>query len=155
MASETLSCRLCHFPLTSDSGCAACLPAKPNLVVSSAVDEDQVSLAVVAAEAVSLLRKQLKHAKVATDKCSIYDPILGQETRAVTNAIAKLLDSSRKVVQDGADAVEAMSYQEKAALFLEWTASLPGPYRRRLIDQMQGQGSSVMKEQPSDADAVH
>jgi hypothetical protein len=149
VASEQLACRLCHFPLTSDAGCAGCLPVKANLVVVSAIDEDAVPLAVVAAEAVGLLRKQLKMAKATQDKSSQYDPILGQETRSITNAIAKLLDSSRKLVEDGANAVEAMSFQEKAALFLEWTGTLPGPYRRRLIDQMATQGADPLKEQPS------
>jgi hypothetical protein len=146
MANETLACRGCHFPLTSESGCALCLPVKPHLVVTSAVDDDSPPLAVVAAEAVSLLRKQLKQAKALSEQATVYDPILGSETRSITNAISKLMDSTRKVVDDGAHAVAAMGFQEKANLFLEWTASLPGPYRRRLIDQMETQGASLVKE---------
>lgn len=138
--SEILACRGCRHPLTSDAGCALCLPMKPHLVVSSAVDEDAVPLATVAGEAVSLLRKQLEYNKNQTKLIApSYDPVLANEARAIANTLAKLLDSARKVVQDGADAVGSMSFQEKAALFMEWAATLPGAYRRRLVEQLMGQ----------------
>lgn len=147
MSAETLACRTCHHPLTSDAGCAVCLPIKPHLVVTSAVDEDSVPLAVVASEAVSVLRKQLTAVKNAQRGQSAPDPILAGEARAIAGVLAKLLDSARKVIQDGADAVESMTFQEKAALFLEWTKSLPGPYRRRLIDSLLTQGSPLVAQQ--------
>jgi hypothetical protein len=147
---EQLSCRGCRHPLTSDAGCALCLPVKVHLVVTSAVDEDTVPLAQVAQEAVSILRKQMSTVKTKVAAATDYDPILAAEARSIANTIAKLLDSARKVVQDGAEAVEVMSFQEKAALFLEWTASLPGAYRRRLIDSLIGQSGRAQEEPPHD-----
>lgn len=147
---ETLSCRGCHNALTADAGCAICLPIKIHLVVSAAVDEDAVPLALVAQEAVVVLRKQLSAVKAQTKGQTVYDPILAMESRAIANTIAKVLDSARKVVQDGAMAVESMSFQEKAALFLEWTGSLPGAYRRRLIESMLAQGSTTIAEHPEE-----
>lgn len=150
---EILACRGCRHELTSDAGCALCLPVKPHLVVASAVDEDSVSLATVAGEAVSMLRKQLLRAKQAEKLSVAYDPLLAGDVRAIANTLAKVLDSARKVVQDGADAVGAMSFQEKAALFLEWTATLPGAYRRRLIERLmeQSPGTQVSASEGEDA----
>lgn len=136
---ETLSCRGCRHLLTSDAGCALCLGVKPHLVVSASVDEDSVPLATVASEAVSILRRQLIHLKGAIKLSPEYDYGQASEARAVATAIAKLLDSARKVVQDGAEAVGAMSFQERANLFMEWTSSLPGVYRRKIIENLLSQ----------------
>lgn len=134
---ETLACRGCRHPLTSDLGCALCLGVKPHLVVSSAVDEDAVPLAQVANETVALLRRQLSHLK-AKSKIG-YNAEDASEARSLASALSKVLDSARKVIQDGATAVSVMSFQERAALFTEWTASLPAVYRRRLIESMVNQ----------------
>lgn len=142
---EILACRCCHHPLAADVGCAICMPIKPNLVVMSAVDEDAVPLAVIASETVSVLRKQLTQVKRATT--GAYDPVLANETRAIANSIAKVLDSARKVIQDGADAVGAMSFQERSNLFLEWTGSLPGVYRRKLIEKLIAQNQNKLEAQ--------
>lgn len=136
---EVLACRGCRRELTSEAGCVLCLPVKNHLIVLSAVDEDAVPLAVVATEAVAVLRKQLTQLKQKQKQAPEYDYGLAAESRSVANVIAKLLDTARKVVQDGADAVSAMSFQERAALFLEWTGSLPGAYRRKLIEQLLAQ----------------
>lgn len=141
---EVLACRGCRHILASDAGCALCLPVKPHLVVVSAVDEDSVPLATVASEAVSLLRKQLTHLKSQARLNPGYNAIEANEARAVANTLAKLLDSARKVVQDGADAVGAMSFQERANLFMEWTGSLPGAYRRKLIEQLLSQNQAKL-----------
>jgi hypothetical protein len=141
---ETLACRGCRHPLTSDAGCALCLGVKAHLVVLGSTDDDNVSLAVVAQETVALLRKQLKHLKGKAK--TGYNPEDAYEARAVANTLAKLLDSARKIVQDGADAVSAMSFQERAALFMEWTSSLPSVYRRRLIDQLISQNQRKLDD---------
>lgn len=143
---EVLACRGCRRELNSDAGCAICLPIKPHLIVASAVDEDAVPLATVATEAVSLLRKQLTQLKLAQKRATTYDHVVANETRSVANTLAKLLDSARKVVQDGADAVSAMSFPERKALFLEWTGSLPGAFRRRIIEDLLAQNEA--KQEP-------
>lgn len=144
LMNEVLACRGCHHALASDAGCALCLSVKPHLVVTSAIDEDAVPLATVATEAVGVLRKQLFQLKNMAKLSPSYDAVVSGEARAVANTIAKLLDSARKVVQDGADAVGAMSFQERLALFMEWTGSLPGAYRRKLIDQLLTQNQAKL-----------
>lgn len=129
MSIEILACRGCRHPLSSDAGCELCLGVKRHLIVQSA-DDDSVPLHVIATETVAVLRTQLKGTKDAN------------EQRAIASTIAKVLDASRKVIQDGADAVEAMSFQEKAQLFLDWTAGLPGAYRNKLVDEMLKQGQA-------------
>lgn len=146
---ESLSCRGCRHELVSDAGCALCLPIKPHLVVTAAVDDDAVPLAVVATEAVSMLRKQLTVCKQKL-KLTPQDADVAFEVRTIANTLAKVLDSARKVVQDGADSVGSMSFQEKANLFLEWTASLPGAYRRKLIDSMVNQTTQHRDPEPED-----
>lgn len=101
-----------------------------------AADEDAVPLAQLAQETASLLRAQLKQLKVKQKQANGYEADLANESRAHANALSKLLDASRKVIADGADAVDAMSLQEKTALFLEWFGSMPPAYRRRLHEQM-------------------
>lgn len=142
---ETLACRGCRHPLASDAGCALCLGVKPHLIVLGATTDENVPLATVAQETVSLLRKQLTHLK---NKAKAgYNPDDANDARSLANTLAKLLDSARKVVQDGADAVSAMSFQERAALFMEWTASLPSAYRRKLIEQLVSQNQRKLDDQ--------
>lgn len=147
---EVLACRGCRHVLASDAGCALCLPVKPHLIVTSAVDEDSVPLATVASEAVGVLRKQLSQLKTMAKLEPAYNAVISSEARAVANTIAKLLDSARKVVQDGADAVGAMSFQERLNLFTEWTGSLPGAYRRKIIEQLLAQNQAKLEASSDD-----
>lgn len=123
MSIEILACRGCRQPLTSECGCVLCLGVKQHLIVQSA-DDDSVPLAVIAQETVAVLRTQLKATRDAS------------EQRAIAATIAKVLDSSRKVIQDGADAVESMSFQEKANLFIEWVNGLPAAYKAQLMERI-------------------
>lgn len=147
---ETLTCRGCRHPLTSEAGCALCLVVKPHLIVTSATDDGQVPLAVVASEAVTLLRAQIRRCRDLSKPGMSYDPQVAGEARATANVLAKLLDSARKVIQDGADAVDAMSFQEKAALFVEWSRSLPGAYRRKLVESLIQEDSPKLLEAQND-----
>ena len=119
-----------------EAGCAICLTVKPHLMPAEAADEDSVSLAQLANETQALLRRQLVQLKGLQKTTAGYDAGLAKEARELSNALAKLLDSSRKVIQDGADAVDAMSFQEKANLMVEFFGSLPPAYRRQLYDRM-------------------
>lgn len=141
-----LVCRACRRHLIDEAGCAICLGVKPHLMPVDAADEDAVPLAQLAGETAGLLRRQLQQLKVEQKKSLSYTPGLADESRKHANALAKLLDASRKVIQDGADAVDAMSFQEKAALFLEWFSTLPPAYRRRLHDQMSGRVEPTQPE---------
>jgi hypothetical protein len=52
------------------------------------------------------------------------------------NAMTKLLEAARRLQSDGLAAVEAMSFLERAKLFVQWYASLVPAYRGRLREQM-------------------
>jgi hypothetical protein len=133
---EAIACRGCHRPLIDEAGCALCLPVKPHLIPLEVTDEDAVPLAQLATETATLLRSQLKQLKAWQKVSPEYNMAVANESRAHAAALAKLLDSARKVIQDGADAVDSMTFQEKAALFKEWFRTLPPAYRRQLHDEM-------------------
>jgi hypothetical protein len=128
---------------------------KPHLIVASAVDEDAVPLAVVASEAVGMLRAQLARIKSDMKTKPAEYVTLAAEARNIANTIAKVLDAARKVMEDGAAVVDAMSFQEKAALIIEWTASLPSVYRRRLITQMMEQDKSHLASAAEESASVN
>lgn len=146
---ETLVCRGCRNALSADLGCALCKEAKKNLVVED--DGESESLAKMAGSTIRLLRGQLRQLQVQVGKTTEYNAALAREGRQIAGAISKLLDSSRKVIQDGVDAVEVMSFQERAALFLEWSIGLPPAYRRKLYEDL---GRHVSGSTVSNKDAT-
>ncbi len=106
-----------------------------NLVVVGESEDERPSLSGVSAEAVSVLRDQVKHLKTALKK----DPNEeGAHRRfiAVSNALAKILGEARKLQEDGKAAIDQMSFAERAALFVEWYSDLPPAYRGTVRDQM-------------------
>jgi hypothetical protein len=141
--SDTLICRGCRRPITDEAGCALCLVVKPHLMPIDAGDEDAVPLSQLAAETAGLLRRQLTQLKVMQKKASGYDAVLAKESREHANALSKLMDTSRKVIQDGADAVDAMSFAEKVELFRDWFVSLPPAYRRRTMELLNAAADSA------------
>ncbi len=145
---EVLVCRGCRHPLLDESGCALCLSVKPHLMPVDAIEDEHVPLAQLAQESASLLRAQLKQLKVKQKAATDYEPVLAKESREHSNALAKLLDASRKVVQDGIDAVEVMSFKERADLFKEWFSSLPPAYRRQLHEELEGKLITAAPKQP-------
>jgi len=117
-----------------------------------AADEDNVPLAKLAGESAALLRSQLKQLSVMQKNAPGYDTVLANESRAHANTLAKLLDSARKLQEDGASAVENMSFQEKANLMIEFFSGLPPAYRRQLYGRM-GQFLAVPTEEAKSDDA--
>ena len=49
--------------------------------------------------------------------------------------MAKLLETARKLVQDGVSAVESMSFREQAELFITWFAGLAPAYRADVLSK--------------------
>lgn len=127
---ERLFCRLCRKPLSGDEGCAVCSTIKNNMVCED--DGETESLASVAGETVRLMKSQLRQLQAKQTRSPEYDPKLASETRAHAGALARVLEAARKVIQDGVDAVDAMSLKEKAELLVEWFVSLPPTYRRKI-----------------------
>jgi hypothetical protein len=115
-------------PIAAAKGCAHCDPVRENLVVVGETEDDRPSLSGTASEGVRLLRARL----VQLEKDLKANPASAAHEKrliGVSNAVAKLLETARKLVQDGVSAVESMSFREQAELFVGWFAALSPPYR--------------------------
>lgn len=130
-----LACRLCRVPLSAQDGCAVCNPMRRNLVAVGEQEEDRPSLSGVGNEAVTAMRSQVAHVR---GKLKDNRDDVKAEARLVslTNALAKLVGEVRKLQDDGYKAVEAMSFHERAEMFVDWFGSLPPAYRRTLQEKM-------------------
>lgn len=133
-----LACRACRRPLTDKEGCQLCGPIRRHLVVVGEREEEAPSLFKVSSDAVRSLQEQVRHYAKALKAATQVDD---QEKyralqRSVAGALSKLLDSARKLQQDGVDAIEAMTFPERAKLFVDWYLSLPGIYRDKLRSEM-------------------
>jgi uncharacterized Zn finger protein (UPF0148 family) len=142
-----LACRACRKPLLAKSGCGVCDPIRKNLVVLGETEEERPSLAVVSNEAVNALRSQLRDYKtrLAVPKLKDEDrDRLHDRQRAVSGALSKLLDAARKIQGDGIQAVERMSFAERAKLFCEWYMTLPAVYRESLRKELDKQEERLL-----------
>lgn len=135
------SCRACGKSLQATKGCAICNPIRPNLIVHNVTD---VSLAEISKEAVVALRSQLTDYKdmLHKDVSPKTRDSINTSIRAVTSAISKILDSARKIQEDGAKAISLMSLSEQIELFKGFYAELPSLLRKTLLDDL-----SVLEEQ--------
>jgi hypothetical protein len=133
-----LACRGCRVRVDANGGCALCSPLKRNLV---AIDEDRdesPALSEVGSETVAALRSLLRTAR--RDLEAKGDGPAAKRARAlapdrivkVGNSLAKVLEAARKLQGDGISAIQAMSFVERAELFLSWYAALPPPYREHV-----------------------
>lgn len=141
----TYSCRLCRVNLAASKGCATCDPIRPHIVLS---DSDDVSLSEVSKEVVKGLRDQLREYK---DDLRVAlgpkqrEPIHSQ-VRAVASTLGKVLDASRKLKDDGVQAVELMSSREKMDLFEGYYLALPPAVRARFMTQLQTSEAALNNE---------
>lgn len=129
-----LSCRLCRVSMAAANGCDVCNPMRALLVATNEDEGERPALGAVAAETVALLRDQLADAKtqLAKNRSSLM-----HETRALKlgNTLAKVLETARKLQQDGVDAVTNMPFADKADLFISWYIELPPAYRASLRER--------------------
>lgn len=127
-----LACRACRVPIAAPTGCALCDTVRQNLVVAGESDEDRPSLSGTSTEMVGVLRSMLK--KLTADlKANPSSATHQNNALKLSNALAKLLETSRKLVQDGISAVESMSFREQCELFVGWFASLAPAYRADVL----------------------
>lgn len=105
-----------------------------NLVTVGDDDDDRPSLAATGGEIVSALRTQLKSIRKSLKNEGDDDKIVNLEKRllAVGNTAAKVLEAARKMQADGVQAVEQMSFAERAELFVNWITSLAPAARQSL-----------------------
>jgi hypothetical protein len=67
----------------------------------------------------------------------------------VSNTIAKMLESARKLQTDGLAAVRNMGFQDRATLFADWYQALPPLYRKKVqagMEQYEGAVSAPVPE---------
>lgn len=129
-----LACRACRINLSATEGCDLCNPIRKHLVVVGEDENERPSLSATGGEVVSALRHQLKHIR---GELKINPTDTKMETRliAVGNTLAKILESARKIQQDGISAVENMSFAERANLFITWISDLTPGYRTALREK--------------------
>jgi uncharacterized Zn finger protein (UPF0148 family) len=130
-----LACRACRVPLSAIAGCALCDPVRQNLVVVGETEEERPSLAAVGADLVRALEGQIKRVKELLKKDSD-DIIAASRLIALANSAAKVIGEVRKLQDDGKKAIEALSFAERAELFLVWYADLAPAYRQSMRDKM-------------------
>lgn len=126
------ACRTCRKALSSVEGCAICLDFKTKGLV--AIDEDEAerpSLSDVSSETVSAIRAQIRH---LAKRCKAEPDDDASAARLVqmANTVAKVVEAARKLQVDGVTAVNAMSFKERAALFIDWWTALPPAYREQV-----------------------
>lgn len=134
-----LACRACHRPLNSTEGCAICTAMKANLVTTEENIEEYPALSDVSSETVAALqvilkkhRGTLKNTKADAEALELAEAAVVR----VANTLAKVLESARKLQQDGIAAVRNMSFQDRNILFATWYQSLPPLYRKKVQDGM-------------------
>jgi hypothetical protein len=127
-----LACRNCKIELSAISGCAICNPIRKHLIVVDENDDDKPSLAATGNEVVNALRYQLRVVRKSLGESRGEDEAAEKRLVQLANTLAKVLESSRKIQADGVDAIEAMSFAEKAELFITWIQELTPGYRLAL-----------------------
>lgn len=123
-----LACRLCKVPINAAEGCAVCNPVRQNLVVVGEDEEDRPSLSGTASLGVEVLNRQLRDVNKDL-KANAKNQTAEKRAIALSNAVAKLLETGRKLIQDGVSAVETMSFREQCELFVGWYMGLAPAYR--------------------------
>lgn len=139
-----LSCRLCKTSLRAETGCAVCLDWKKNFAADDEDDGEHASLAAVSNEVVGALRTSLK-ATMAKLRTNALDPDMSSRLLKIGNTMSKVLESARKLQDDGLAAVKAMSFQERAELFLGWYGALPPAHRTSVRSSMAQFEATVAK----------
>lgn len=146
-----LACRLCRIALAAPAGCDFCNPVRQNLVVVGEDEEDRPSLAGTASESVRLLRRSL--AQVDKDlKANPTSELQLKRLLAISNTIAKVLETSRKLVADGVSAVETMSFREQCELFIGWFMTLAPAYRADVMTKFTQYEQEIAKPLAAIAD---
>ncbi len=148
-----LACRLCKVPIAASHGCDVCETMRRNLTVVGEDEDDRPSLSGTAAEVVAVLRDQTVNVRgrLKLNPLSMVDE---KRALALGNTLAKVLESSRKLMQDGKDAVENMSFQERAELFVTWYVALPPAYRQNVRDRFADYEVQVSKPLAASEEAL-
>lgn len=130
-----LACRACRIAINAPAGCELCNTVRQNLVVVGESEDDKPSLSGTSSEMVAVLRSMLT--KLKTDlKANPSSAVHQNNALKLSNALSKLLETSRKLVQDGISAVESMSFADQCELFVGWVSGLAPAYRADVIAKL-------------------
>lgn len=129
-----LACRLCRVEISAPTGCSVCEPIRANLVVLGEDEDERPSLSGIGADVVRLLKDQLSDTREQLKK-NKRDEKAGARLNTLANTTAKVIGEVRKLQDDGKKAIEAMSFSERAELFIAWYAALPPAYRTNIREQ--------------------
>lgn len=143
-----LGCRMCRVPITAAVGCAVCDPFRRNLVVIGEDEQDRPSLSGTASEVVAMLRAQVKTVRGDLEK-NPNATLAEKRALALGNTLAKVLESARKLQADGKAAVEAMSFQERKELFVEWYTDLAPQYRNAVREAFAAYEAEIARPRPA------
>lgn len=135
-----LACRLCRKVLTAETGCEVCDPIRRNLVVLGDRPEERVDLGDLSTEALLAARARLK--KIRQQMKANDTRFRSSELHDLLRTISQLTDSARKIRKEGVSALNAMGFQDRAELFVEWWASLAPVHR----DYVKGKLESASRE---------
>lgn len=139
-----LACRACRVAINAAKGCAICDPVRQNLVVVGEDEADKPSLSGTASLGVELLNRQLRD--VQSDlKANPKSPAAENRLMKLANTASKLLETSRKLIQDGVSAVETLSFREQCELFVTWVSGLAPAYRAEVLSKLMEFEQSISK----------
>jgi hypothetical protein len=141
------ACRLCRVSVAASTGCSVCDPLRALLVVVGEGEDDRPSLSGTAAENVAMLKKQLVNCK---EKLAVQPDSTIQEARLlkISNTMAKVLETARKLLADGMAVMETMSFAEKKELFVVWYSDLAPAYRNAVREAFADYEASISKPLP-------
>lgn len=134
--------------MTASSGCAVCDPMRRNLVVVGEDEEDRPSLSGTAHEIVAVLRDRVKHVRTLL-QANTNSVDAEKRAMALGNTLAKVIESARKLQQDGVAAVSNMSFQERKELFVAWYTELAPAYRQAVREAFELYEAEVSRPVPS------
>jgi hypothetical protein len=129
-----LACRACRTVLTAEKGCAVCQAFRKNIVVIGDREEDRVDLGEVTTLALAAARDRLAFLRSLKPDDKRYSP---GEIQGLVKTISIAADSARKIRKEGVLAVNAMTFQERAELFVGWFRELPPAHREYVSERLE------------------
>lgn len=120
--------------LLDERACDFCRTFKTRyLAVEGQAADDEPDLVATAEELVSLVRWNIRMLKAKTKGKGDYDPDIGRQVQALVKSANGLLDSVRKIQEQGQDALRNMGLTEKVALVQEFLDELPAMLREKIL----------------------
>lgn len=135
---ETLTCRTCGVGLTEPGGCDFCRDFKARQIAirGQLASDEPVDMIECADQILSLVRHQAQLLRLQIRASKSYDPALTRELKNVGETAAKVLDATRKLYEAGDDVLQAMTLNERMALFQEWFTGLPTEVQKKVFTRL-------------------